>query len=287
MPIAAFAPGHISGFFEPIYRQKAEQSGSRGSGINLSLGAISAVTVNSITNQAVEVFINGKKAPAPVTQLAIKKMIGDTAVHVRIDTKMELPTGQGFGMSGAGALSACLALAKTLQIPKEQAIKASHSAEVQLKTGLADVLASSFGGVEIRREAGLPPWGVIEHIPAKFDLVLCVIGKKIDTKKVLSETTRLQQIAAFGRLSTKKLIEHPSVENMFALSKQFTVNTQLASIKVLQALEAVEPFGLASMCMLGNSIFASGDTHELFKTLSTFGKVYICTIDDCGARILE
>jgi len=27
-------------------------------------------------------------------------------------------------------------------------------------------------GVEIRKTPGLPPWGVIEHIPGKFDIVL-------------------------------------------------------------------------------------------------------------------
>jgi len=44
---------------------------------------------------------------------------------------------------------------------------------------------------------------------------------------------------------------------------------------------------MASMCMLGNSIFASGETDNLCKILSSYGKVFVCSVDECGARILS
>jgi len=44
---------------------------------------------------------------------------------------------------------------------------------------------------------------------------------------------------------------------------------------------------MASMCMLGSSVFAVGKTEELCKSLSSFGKVYVCTVDEFGARVLE
>ena len=184
MKAAAFAPGHISAFFEPIYqKQNAAKSGSRGAGINISLGATSQVVVNSSINQTIDISINNKKTDALVSKLAIKHLIGNTPLSITINTKLDLPIGQGFGMSGAGALSSTIALAKLLHIPKEEALKASHYAEVELHTGLGDILASSFGGIEIRREAGLPPWGTIEHIPGKFEVIACIIGTEIDTKK--------------------------------------------------------------------------------------------------------
>ena len=46
-------------------------------------------------------------------------------------------------------------------------------------------------------------------------------------------------------------------------------------------------FGMASMCMLGNSVFASGNTDKLCETLSKFGRVFVCTVDECGAQIIE
>ncbi len=288
MKAVAFAPGHISGFFEPVYiNQDLTKTGSRGAGINVSLGAMSEVVAEGATKQDFEIFVNGKKSDAPVTKLALNYLIGEKPLKIVVKTKLELPIGQGFGMSAAGALSASLALAKIVGVSNTDALKASHCAEVQLRTGLGDVFASFFGGVEIRRAAGLPPWGMIEHIPGKCDLVLCVIGKKIDTKQVLTDSTKMENIVAVGRYCTKKLLESPSIENLFSLSQIFTKRTDLVDKRVLAAIDAANHFGMASMCMLGNSVFAAGNTDKLRQTLSLFGKVYVCTVDECGARILE
>ena len=62
--------------------------------------------------------------------------------------------------------------------------------------------------------------------------------------------------------------------------------TELADKRVLDAINAANQYGMASMCMLGNSVFAIGKTDELCKTLSSFGKVYMCGVDELGARVL-
>ena len=286
MKATAFSPGHISGFFEPVYNQDMSRTGSRGAGINISLGAVSEVTAESSTKQNFEIHINNKKSNAPVTNLAFRYMLGDNPLCVVVKTTMDLPIGQGFGMSAASALSATYALAKITNVPNNESMKASHFAEVQLKTGLGDVIASCFGGVEIRKSAGLPPWGLIEHIPGKYDLVLCIIGKKIDTKKTLSDSIKASKIVEYGKYCTKKLLENPSIEHLFSLSQTFTKKTELADKRVLDAINAANQFGMASMCMLGNSVFAIGKTNELCKTLSSFGKVYMCSVDEFGARVL-
>jgi pantoate kinase len=288
MKAVAFAPGHISGFFEPVYiNQDLTKTGSRGAGINVSLGAMSEVVAESATKQDFEIFVNDESSDAPVTKLALKYLVGEKPLHVVVKTRLELPVGQGFGMSAAGALSASFALAKIVGVSNTDALKASHCAEVQLRTGLGDVFASYFGGVEIRRAAGLPPWGMIEHIPGKCDLVLCVIGKKIDTKKVLTDPTKMENITAVGRYCTKKLLENPSIESLFSLSQIFAKKTGLVDKRVLAAIDAANHFGMASMCMLGNSVFAAGNTDKLHQTLSLFGKTFICSVDECGARVLE
>lgn len=288
MKASSFAPGHISGFFEPIYIQNdVSRSGSKGSGINVSLGAISHVSVKSALKQSIKIYINNKLSNAPVTNLAIKHLISDAPLEITINTELQLPVGQGFGMSGAGALSATTAIAKLLKIPTDQAIKTSHFAEVQLFTGLGDVIASSFGGIEIRREAGLPPWGMIEHIPGKYEMVLCVVGDEIDTKKVLSNPNKINEIASYGRYCTQKIIEKPSIENLFSLSQMFTLKTGLGEKKVLEAIESANQHGMASMCMLGNSVFAIGNTTKLFEILSSFGKTYVCSVSDRGVYLID
>lgn len=288
MKAVAFAPGHISGFFEPIYHnQDMARTGSRGAGINVSLGALSEVVAENSDKQVFGFYLNDKKVESPVVRLALKYMLGKTPVHVVVKTDIELPLGQGFGISSACALSATYALANIIGVSTTEAMKASHFAEVQLRTGLGDVMASCFGGIEIRKEAGLPPWGIIEHIPGKFDLVLCVIGSKLDTKKVLSDPTKTNGIVEYGKFCTKKLLENPCIENLFLLSQIFTEKTNLADKQVLDAIKAANNFGMASMCMLGNSVFAVGKTDELCQILSRFGRVFVCSVDECGARLLS
>jgi len=284
----AFAPGHISAFFEPVYSpQNMDRSGSCGAGINISLGAISQVAIQPASDWTVTVHINGKPSNAPVTKSALNYLIGTTPLSLTVNTAVDLPVSQGFGMSAAGALSATLALADLLNLTRENAIKAAHYAEVQSHTGLGDVIASSFGGIEIRRKAGLPPWGMLEHIPGNYDIVLCIIGEKIETKKILTDSTKVHEIASYGRYCTKKLLEKPSLEHLFSLAWEFTRKIDIADVTVLQAIKEANTHGMASMCMLGNSVFAIGDTPALCKVLSAYGTVFCCTVDERGARMLH
>jgi len=287
MNAAAFAPGHISGFFEPVYfPSDVYRTGSRGSGITISLGVTTTVHATPSPSQSIEIIVNKKQSRAPVSQQAIRHLIGSSALKVTVNTDIDLPTGQGFGMSAACALSTTYALADLLELPREDALKAAHCAEVELSTGLGDILASSFGGIEIRREPGLPPWGVIEHIPGKYEVVLCVIGKKFQTQRILRDTAKRNEIAQYGRYCTKKILENPSVETLFTLSQLFAQKTRLVNPRVREAINAANQHGMASMCMLGNSVFSIGDTEQLCNTLSSFGRIYVCTVDSQGAHVI-
>ena len=74
---------------------------------------------------------------------------------------------------------------------------------------------------------------------------------------------------------------------LFSLSQVFTKKTNLAEKKVLEAIKASSKYGMASMCMLGNSVFTLGETEKLCKILSSFGKVFVCNVDEYGARVLD
>jgi pantoate kinase len=283
----AFAPGHISAFFEPILsNQNLDKTGSRGAGIVISLGATSQIIMKQSKQQVITVSINGKPSDAPVTKMALHYLLGDMPITITVQTILDLPVSQGFGMSAAGALSATTAMADLLNLTKANALRAAHYAEVQLRTGLSDAIASSFGGIEVRPKAGLPPWGMLMHIPGKYDIVLCVVGKKIETKKILTDPIKLSEIASHGRYCTKKLLENPSVEHLFSLAWEFTRKIGLADSHVLEAITAANSHGNASMCMLGNSVFAIGDTPRLCETLSRFGEVFLCSVDCEGARVI-
>jgi pantoate kinase len=284
---SAFSPGHITGFFEPVMTDTDPMKiGSRGAGINISLGAYSNVVVSPSQHQHFSFWINEVQSESPVVEEACKYLLGSQSLDVQVYTTLHLPIGQGFGMSAASAMSATLALAEILGLPKTEALKASHISEVQHRTGLGDVISSFFGGIEIRKQPGLPPWGIIEHIPGEYDIVLCIIGGVVDTERILSDLEHAKKTAEIGSYCTQKLLENPSVEHFFSLSHMFAKKTGLAQGPILKAIEEVNKHGMGSMCMLGNSVFAIGDTDHIASLLSSYGTVIVCKIDDCGARLI-
>jgi pantoate kinase len=287
MKAVAFAPAHISGFFEPVYNKDIYKTGSRGAGINLSLGVTSTVILSDSNKQIIDININDKESLSPVINLAIKKLIGKKKFLIEANIIQDLPIGQGFGISAASAVSVNYAIAKIIKSTKCDAMKASHFAEVKLKTGLGDVAACCFGGVEIRKEPGIPPWGLLNHIPGEYNLVLCIIDEKIDTKKILTNPNIMKNVKKFGKICTNKLINKPTIENLFLYSKYFKNKTNLAKKEVDNAIESIDKYGMASMCMLGNSVFAIGETINISKELSKYGNVYSCVTDNFGARIIN
>jgi pantoate kinase len=288
---SSFVPGHITGFFE--IHDNAEdirQKGSRGAGICMSLGIRTSVTVSESKVQSIEVLIDDKIEKESVTELAIKNIIGDKPYEINVESKSELPAGQGFGMSGAGALGASLALDSVLgmSLPKDEIICAAHCAEIVCGTGLGDVMPQSAGGIVIRKKEGCPPYGVLEKIGSEdIDIVLCIIGEELSTKSIITDSKHRKKINEYGHHCLSQLIKSPKLWELMWLSLAFSKSTELMVKEVEEAIKAARKHGLASMSMLGNSIFAMGDTRGLVSELENFGKVHVCKVDKEGARIVE
>jgi len=280
-----FSPGHITGFFEicdaPSHPCK---KGSRGAGINLSLGAFSTVQVTDSPKKKIDILLNGKQSNAPVTRRAIHYLIGEQEIHVVAKITTQMPHGQGFGMSAAGSLATTLALAHLLHLPRQKGVEAAHCAEIDLKTGLGDVVAMSGGGIEVRVTPGLE--GRIEQIPGEGDLVLAVLGPKMNTWDILSNQVMRTQICKWGKKCTDELLVDPVLSRFFQLSYLFVEQTGLASSLLLHVLKIAHRYGSASMCCLGNSVFCMGDTSQLLCELNRYGPIYQCKIDTQGARLL-
>lgn len=278
MTVTAFAPGHITGFFEICSADDPVREGSRGAGLCLSRGAIAAVTPHS---GGTTVTVDGAPGGS-VTRDAIRML---TDHHVTVDVSLQLPQSQGFGMSAAGTLAATLAVADLYELPRETAVQAAHVAEVQHATGLGDVLPAAVGGVEIRETPGAS--GAIHRIDTGGDVVVATVGPPLETSRVLHDAEWTSKITRVGREYVDALLAEPSLEHLFAFSRRFAAETGLLSDHVAAVLEAVEPYGMASMCMLGNAVFAMGDTKALVDTFSRYGAVWTCGIDQRGARLLE
>jgi len=117
-------------------------------------------------------------------------------------------------------------------------------------------------------------------------VVVAVLGSEMKTKDILKNERVADRISESGRECMNEIIASPTMENFFFLSRKFAEETGLMNEKVKKAVEEACRHGMASMCMLGNSVFAMGDTKKIARVLSKYGKVYTCTVDEKGARIL-
>lgn len=287
----AFAPGHITGFFEicdgprdPLRR------GSRGAGVNLSLGVLTTVRAQQAARQRICIRLDGKASDttATTTRRAVRELLGRRKMDVHVDSDVQLPVGQGLGMSAAGALSASLALAGALGLPHSlhRAAAAAHRAEVLERTGLGDVPGQLRGGWELRVRPGLPPFGFVDRILAPaVEMAVCVAGRPVPTKGVLSDPAKRRAVNRAGRRCMAAMLAHPTLDRFFGLSYDFARRTGLASQESLMLVERIRSLGLgmAGVSMIGNSVFAIGDIRELKELMKPYGRVFLCRTDLGGA----
>ncbi len=277
----AYAPSHITGFFEICESKSPERTGSRGCGFTLQAGTVTEVMVKD--GEDISIQLNGVPARAPTTEFVVRGLAAKHSVEVR--SKIDVPIGCGFGASGAGALSTALALneALSLNLTYEQTAKVAHIAEVENKTGLGDVVAQSTGGVVIRKEPGAPGIGVVDRIPVGDVKIDYVVFGEIVTRDVLEDVDVRREINKAGKDAMKRLLHRPTFKEFVQLSKKFAIKTGLLSSKAADAIEAVESEGgAASMAMLGDVVFALGGENALKE----FGDVKTSKIYHQGARLL-
>lgn len=284
----AFVPSHITGFFAAKRQEDLIKSGSIGCGLCLSLGATTTVQAADET----EILLNGQASEAPVSRFVVEKMEGmaqsksesESKSPVRVKTQLDMPLGAGFGASGAGALGAAYALNAYLDLglTANGAAAVAHVAEVSHRTGLGDVIAQNTGGLVIRLEAGAPGRGVVDRIPVQQLEISYVVRGPISTKEILSDPKAMGEVNREGEACLKELLKRPNLKEFMVLSRRFTSRIGLASDWALDAIEAVEAAGgMASMIMLGDSVFAIGGD----EALKEFGEVGTTYISQRGANL--
>ena len=287
MRAKAFAPGHITGFFEILDGPRDPLlKGSRGAGVNLSLGVLTSVDVRKAPRQAINITLNGTRCEAATTLRAVRLLLGKRRLEVDVESRVELPVGQGFGMSAAGALSASLALGAVLGIGHLEAGSAAHQAEIEERTGLGDVVAQLRGGWEMRLRPGYPPHGLVDRLLVpRQRIALCVCGDPVPTKGVLADPLKRNRICLAGHAAAGKLQAAPTLEEFFSLSRDFAKETGLAGEAALKLADDIVDAGLgmASVSMIGNSVFAVGNTNDIVRLMKARGRVFVCETDSCGA----
>jgi pantoate kinase len=312
-----FSPSHITGFFEIIDHRDPLIKGSRGAGVTLDQGVISHVDVSG-GNGEVIIKTNNKIYPLEgsisyKTLDLLKKQFSEKIawdeLDIVINHQTPVPIEAGFGVSAGSALGVSMGLSKLLKIPftYNKAAAVAHRAEVELNTGLGDVMGAVVGGFPIRLEPGAPGFGKADRLLDGDNSVngsisnydgdnkfegdskdfgdLFVISKSlgtIETSSILKSPEMNKKINSIARELLGKLISNPQITNLMDLSLEFAQKTGLIDGEVMEIVEVMkeETIG-ASMAMLGKTAFAISETPD-----SSVEGVMVAKVDSCGCRFI-
>ena len=262
----AFAPANISCIFKIFQHKNPRWMGSYGIGFTLNEGVVAEATIAK-RNQ---VIFNDKPINFPTVAGLIKKLANK---KIKIDIKSSLPLGCGFGLSGASALASSYAVNKLLSLKKSNKELAiiSHTAEVENKTGLGDVVNQFYGGFCMK----LMPssYFSVKKLPIDDIDVYCRYFSKISTKSIIANKKlrgNINNSASVALSKIQKLIKQNKkihFNEIIKISKEFAVNSRLLKDKkTIQAIDEIEKRkGNASMIMLGNAVFSNAQFKNSVK----------------------
>ncbi|MEM2119853.1 MAG: pantoate kinase [Archaeoglobaceae archaeon] len=258
-----FCPSAISCIFAPEVKSDPKDSGSYGVSFTIDRGVYATLS-NSLR-------FNGKEIKFPTVEFVLKKL-----KIPGVDLRTSLPLGCGFGLSGACAVATAFLSDK----PAVENFDVAHEAEVVNLTGLGTVVTQAFSGLVIRKSATCPSKAIVERFAWNFEFDFLSLGQ-ISTKEVLSGNR--SKISEIGKKWIKEFMRFPSLENLFRTSRGFAEETGLIE-PVRDVVEAVESQGgLATMAMLGKTVFA----YRGYEALKEFGEPFRARIDCCGVRRVE
>lgn len=265
MNCSIFVPSHITGFFEIMDSRDTLKKGSRGAGVVMDKGVITKTKISD--GNGVQIKINGKTDArnATITEKTveiIKRNYNLDNKKIAINHEVNVPIGAGFGTSAAFALGAALGISNIFNLPLtfNKAAQIAHIAEVEMKSGLGDVIGELSGGLVLRLKEGAPGVGITDKLLLNESEDLYVISKcfgEINTGDIIEDPIHKERINSTGRDLLLKLVDDPRPENLMKLSRKFAEKTLLMSSEVCEAVAILEEETIgASMAMLGNTAFA-------------------------------
>jgi pantoate kinase len=277
----AFAPSHITGFFQIF------PNGSTGAGLNTDRGAITTVDLGeSDAAASVEIFINDTPSEAPVSRAVLRYFEGALPERkLTIRHEIQYPIGYGTGMSGAGAFSLSLALNDAIGGPftHDECMEFAVQSEISSGTGLGDVIAQRYHGIMI----GLPPYPsrTVKVIPSDREFVVCGFFAALDTKTIIRDPNWREKISRIGGECMTALEKDLTVPKLIELCRYFTEQTGLANEDVRRVMKAIPE---SSMAMLGQTVFIVTDNpSEAEKKLMQFtDRVSTARVAAHGAKVL-
>ncbi len=236
--------------------------GSLGAGLVLDVGVLAEAEWSPTARSAVRVA-SASTGRLGITEEVARRLVARRRGRLTVRLAHDLPIGQGFGSSAAGALATALAASRVLGLPRVRAIQTAHLADLYGRGGLGGVAAILGGGLEVRRRPGIPPFGRVARRPVSGTIAVATVGAPIPSPTVLADPHRLRRFALGARL-LDRLGERPDLEAFWEASERFTDGARLASPRLRSAVRALRRRGArAAQAMFGGALFASFPSEKI------------------------
>ena len=243
--------------------QVSLKKGSCGAGFLLSKG------VKTTVDSSDELKINVNQGDTTVIDEVLSIM--DVENNFKITQDIQLPIGAGFGTSAASALSLTLALNDFLNLgySTELCGQIAHMAEINLGSGLGDVIAQTGKGLVLRTSPGAPGIGEIKSFEHDVYIAWKCFGQ-INTSSIIEEPDYKEVISDVGLKYLEFFEEKPSLRNFLSFSNKFAGETNLMVHEVKNLVDyfnSSDDILGSSMAMLGNTAFAFAYNKDVFENL--------------------
>jgi pantoate kinase len=301
MKAIAFCPAHVTGFFKAYIEKNEtnlEKLGSTGAGFSINQGVTTKVKIKTKNNDKINFKITTKGYQSDKTDISeyvlneFIKLGKFSNLFFNIEHKITIPVGYGLGSSSAVALSLAFALDQALKTKLDKTVigQIAHNAEINCKTGLGDVLASYYGGFEIRDKPGAPGIGHVKKITLNKISIIMICFSPISTNKFIKE--RLPQINGLGGKMVNKLLESKNYEHFQEMSLQFAKYVNVMTPKMQKVVNELSENNIkCGIALFGETIFSMIPKEKENRVLEILQKysdgiIIKSELDDVGARVL-
>jgi pantoate kinase len=253
----AFAPGHVTGVFAPAVDERDPRArGSRGAGVVLELGVHASAEFRPGARRVVRLSSDLGR-PLPISEDVALRLRPQPPGTLTVRLVHQLPVGQGFGMSAAGAAATALAVGALSGHSRSEALEVAHLADLFGGGGLGGVASiESGGGLEYRTRGGLPPRGQTVHRVLAGSVFVGIVGGPLPSPQLLRNPRFLRRVSE-ASAGLDGLLRRPSEKRFFDLSEQFTDRLGLAPAPLSRVLHGLRRRNTwAAQAMFGRSFFA-------------------------------
>jgi pantoate kinase len=277
----AFAPGHVTGVFAPrLAARDPRARGSVGAGLVVELGARATARWRPGPDRVV-VVRSGTRTPLGISREVAERVKGDRPGRLVVDIHHDLPVGQGFGMSAAGALATGQAVALAVGQRPTQVPAIAHLADLLGGGGLGGVAAILAGGLEVRRTPGIPPFGSIRRHPFPLPVFLAVTGPPLPSPRLLRDPRFLERVETAASEELPRLDSAPRPDMFLEAAERFTDRLGLAPPALRRRILRLRRTGArVAQTMFGRAFFAvPSDARERDRLVQELGRSRVRAVE--------